>query len=189
MHTEETDTLGMEVRVCRRQRASRSKAQTEKQEKCVLFPLCSIKWDFVCFRINRITSKILATSQVLNEWPTWSQIFFWLLVRACFWSPLMKQSPLSQLLFTGSKDSEVGPKKASDLWKPSFGKLQITISRLFRILAPPRKLPLVLLLVDSHPAPALDLLGETITQHSPAQPFPSFLCHYQVLWKHTLCVQ
>lgn len=48
MHTEETDALGMEVRVCRRQRASRSKAQTEKQEKCVLFPLCSIKWDFVC---------------------------------------------------------------------------------------------------------------------------------------------
>lgn len=48
VHVEETDALGTEVRVCWGQRTNRSKAQTEKQEKCVLFPLCSIKHDFVC---------------------------------------------------------------------------------------------------------------------------------------------
>ncbi|XP_056190438.1 WW domain-binding protein 11-like [Falco biarmicus] len=98
-----------------------------------------------------------------------------------------KKFAFPELSFTGSKDSGMGLKKTSDLSNPSFGKLQIVILRLFRILALPRKLPLGLLPIDFHPTPPLDLLGDNVTQHSPAQLFPSFL--YHVLWKCMLCMQ
>lgn len=65
----------------------------------------------------------------------------------------------------------MGLRRTSDLSKSSFGKLQMVISRLLRILAPPRKLPLGLSLVDSHPAPPFDLwVKQSPTTHQPSHP-------------------
>lgn len=70
----------------------------------------------------------------------------------------------------------MGLKKTSDLSKPSFGKLQIVVLRLFRILSPLRKVPLRLLLVDSHPAPPFGLwVKQSPNTHQPGHSPASFV--------------